>query len=386
MTHYFLFAGEPSGDLHGSKLALALSALDPLAQFSGIAGPLMRSVGVTGPLKMENFQVMGFSDVLKALPRLWKSFYIVRDAILMNQPDVVILIDYPGFNLRLAKALRKKNFTGKIVQYIAPTIWAHGKQRIKSMSKTLDLLLTIYPFEKAYFSHTNLKVEYIGNPLMDNFKNWRYNQQWRTDIGLEATAEIIALFPGSREGEIRRHTPLQLQAASLLAQKFPFLKFAVSYANLELFTQIQSEVNKTSLQIGHNLFFVPPEYRYELMHDCQIALAKSGTVTLELALHRKPSVVIYQLSQLNYLIAKYLLRLKLSYYCMVNILGQREIYPELIGVHIQAESIQEKITQLHQSKEKQQGIIEACEQVIQLLAEKRETHQAAAHAIQELLK
>lgn len=385
MSHYFLFAGELSGDLHGSQLMQAISSLDEKAFFSGVGGPLMRAKGITGPLWMENFQVMGFSDVLMALPKLMKSFYVVRNYVLSKQPEVVILIDYPGFNLRMAKALRKKGFKGKIVQYICPTVWVHGKNRIKAMVQTLDLLLTIFPFESDCFSHTNLKVKYIGNPLVDNFKKWKYDKNWRKHIGLESNdKEVVALFPGSREAEIRSHISLQLQTANLLIQKFPQMKFAISYASLELFTQIQSEVKNTALKIGYNLFFVPPEYRYELMHDCLMALAKSGTVTLELALHKKASVVIYELTKLNYFIAKFILRLKLPYYCIVNILGKREIYPELIGSNIDARLVEKKLAYLHENSVMRQNIAQACDEVGKQLEEK-EIHHTAALAILGLI-
>ncbi len=390
MRDYFLFAGEPSGDLHGSKLMQAIHALDKEASFGGVGGPLMRLEGISGPLSMENFQVMGFSDVLKALPKLVKLFYQVRNDILSRQPQVVILIDYPGFNLRMAKALRKKGFKGKIVQYICPTVWAHGRNRIKGMSQTLDLLLTIFPFESGYFSHTNLKVKYIGNPLVENFKKWQYDHNWRMQVGLSPhevvdEKDLIALFPGSREAEVRRHLPLQLQTANLLIQKFPQMKFAISYSSPELFEQILSEVKKSGFKIGRDLFFVPPKYRYELMHECQIALAKSGTVTLELALHKKPGVVIYQLTKLNYFIAKYILRLKLPYYCMVNILGRREIYPELIGTDLSAGLIEKKLSHLHQDSSARNQIVQACEEVSSQLEEK-ESHHTAAQAILELFK
>src|SRR5437016_2086989 len=149
MIHYFIFAGESSGDLHGSRLMEALKKSKGCT-FTGVGGPLMRAQYMKSILNMEDFLVIGFTDVIKALPKLYKQFYKVRDAILKQEPDCVILIDYPEFNLRLAKALRKKKYKGKIVQYICPTVWAHGKHRINTMANTLDLLLTIFPFEAAF--------------------------------------------------------------------------------------------------------------------------------------------------------------------------------------------------------------------------------------------
>lgn len=384
MTRYFLFAGEASGDLHGSQLMQTLKADGSSALFYGIGGPLMRAQGIEGPLKMEEFQVMGFSDVIKALPRLWRTFYQVRDLIVNIQPDIAILIDYPGFNLRLAKSLRKQGYRGKIVQYISPTVWAHGKKRIQTMAETLDLLLTIFPFEEEYFSHTDLKVKYIGNPLVDNFHRWRYDEQWTSSIGLSSNAELIAIFPGSREAEICRHTPLQLQAAIHLKQQLPQIKFGLSYAREELLPLMRSLIEKTSLVIGQDLFFVPSQFRYELMHDCRTALAKSGTVALELALHRKPSLILYSLTQLNYYIAKYILRLNLPHYCIVNILGKGEIYPEFIGRNLCSAAIAKKLYDIHTDEIQRASTRLACSEVIEQLGHQR-SHQAAAQAIQELL-
>lgn len=385
MVLFFLFAGEPSGDLHGSQLIRALKSLNTTHHFLGVGGPLMRNEGLSGPLKMEDFQVMGFSDVLKALPHLRRSFYQVLHFILKHKPEIVILIDYPGFNLRLAKALRKKGFKGKIVQYICPSVWAHGKKRICTMVNTLDLLLTIYPFEIDCFSHTSLNVKYIGNPLINNFNNWQYKANWLTDSGISDQEKILALFPGSRQSEINRHTPLQLQAALFFKNKFPQFKLALSYSSENFLPLIHSIIAKTPFKIGYDLFLIPPKYRYELMQDCTMALAKSGTVTLELALHKKPTLVIYELSSLNYFVAKYLLRLNLPYYCIVNIIGNKEIFPEIMGPHLSAEKISQSWQQLYVDEERKENIQHACKNLLQLLGS-NQTHQMAAQAILELIK
>lgn len=385
MPHFYLFAGESSGDLHGGKLVQALHAIDHTAIFSGVGGPCMRQEGVKGRLKMENFQVMGFTDVLKSLPKLIKYFHQVRNEILTLQPEAVILIDYPGFNLRLAKALRKKNYRGKIVQYISPSVWAHGKRRIQTMVQTLDLLLTIYPFESTHFSSTNLPVKYIGNPLVENIDQYPYNSHWKNFVGMSSDQEnIVAFFPGSREGEIKRHMPIFLEIATKLLQIFPEMSFAFSYTHPKFLSLIQSEVQKSDPKLAQYIFFIPPEYRYELMRACRLALAKSGTVTLELALHKKPSVVIYQLTPFNYFVAKHLLKLKLPYYCIVNILKGREIFPEFFGKSLPKKSILEKLIKIHQDPIQYNLITRSCTEINHEFG-KNSSHQIAAKAIWELL-
>lgn len=384
-TNYFLFAGEVSGDLHGSRLMRALRVQDPTACLSGVGGTYMRQEELECDLAMENFQVMGFSDVFKALPRLWKLFYQVRDLILKKKPDYVILIDYPGFNLRLARELRKQGFTGKIVQYICPSIWAHGKKRIHTLTTYYDLLLTIYPFEAAYFSQTALKVTYIGHPVAETIRTHAYQPEWMAQLGLLPTQDLIALFPGSRAGEIQRHVPQQLQVAAQLKESHPHLRFALSCAQPALHIQLMHFIQQGPLRLNEDLFIVPPLYHYELMKTCKTALAKSGTVTLELALHQVPTVVHYELSRLNYFIANYFLRLQLSHYCIVNLLRNQTVFPEFIGKKTPLIQLKNKVELLHFDENQRQHIQQACE-IIQQQLGNQSSHACAAQAIQELRK
>ncbi len=385
MTHYYLFAGETSGDLHGSHLMQALHHQEDRISFSGVGGPRMRQIGLNCFLPMEKFQVMGFSEVFKALPRLWQLFYSVRDNILKVSPDCLILIDYPGFNLRLARALRRKGFKGKLVQYISPTVWAHGKKRIAVLAAYYDLLLTIYPFEAVYFAQTPLRVEYIGNPLSEAIQKHDYQPDWAKQLGLPSTENLIALFPGSRQGEIARHVPKQLQIASHLKQRHPELQFALSCAQEAFQESLHGLISQSSLRLNEDFFIVPPQYSYELMRTCRTAVAKSGTVSLELALHSTPTVVHYELSTLNYLIAKYFLRLKLPHYCIVNILAGQTIFPEFIDPKGSPEELSRQTANLHFDSHLRRQTIESCENLQEKLGN-RLLPQSAARAIQELMQ
>lgn len=380
--HYFLFAGEKSGDLHGGHLIEALNRHSP-SLIRGVGGPCMRQAGIDPVLNMEDFQVMGFSDVIRSFPTLLRQFYLVRNEILRTKPDCVVLIDYPGFNLRMAKSLRRQGFRGKIVQYICPTVWAHGRKRIDTMVKTLDLLLTIYPFEAACFSGTPLNVRYIGNPLIDTIKNHSYQEDWHQHIGLSKLDPLLAIFPGSRLGEIECNFPQQLQAASALKKQDPSLRIAISYAHSDLLPTIKKLIHQTALT-SCTPSLIPSQFRYELMRDCTTAIAKSGTVTLELALHERPTVITYQLTRLNAFIAQYILGVNLPHYCIVNILGQKQIYPELISCQVSSHEILEHLNRIHFQVETRSSIIAACQQVRALLGDQN-THQLAAQAIQELL-
>ncbi len=382
MTNYFLLAGEASGDRHGSHLMAALrkhSAGD--IHITGVGGAHMRAAGLESfPIQTEELQVMGFASVMMALPRLWKLFYRVCDLIIQSKPDCVILIDYPGFNLRLAKALRAKKFSGKIVQYICPSVWAHGKGRIKSIVQNYDLLLTIYPFENQYFAHTNLLVKYIGNPVAATILQHHYQNTWKEALGINTNEPLIALFPGSRLRELQRHLPAQLAAVQALQESFPNLQFAVSCAHAKFAHILTAIIEKSGLQ---NIKIVPPQYTYELMQSSHTALVKSGTVTLELALHSVPAVVHYDLCLLDYCIAKYILRLRLPHYCIVNILRGKEIYPELIDHRISLRAFIAQIIQVYQAGERREGIIKECCALKEHLGA-LQTHNNAAQAIVEL--
>lgn len=377
---FFIFAGENSGDLHGSHLIRALKSKFPSINLVGVGGPAMRAEGLHCLLNTEEFQVMGFSDVLKALPKLCKHFYTICQAILNLNPEGVILIDYPGFNLRLAKRLRKKGYRGKIIQYICPTIWAHGKQRIRTMAESLDLLLTILPFEPKYFLETSLKVAYVGHPLVNIIDSSVYHPNWTERVGIPKEQPLIAIFPGSRIGEIQRNLPLQLEAARLLKNKYPEVCFGLSYTHEELLPLMHRVITET--QLG-DVYLVPKALNYDLMHHCHTALAKSGTVTLELALHQRPSLITYKLTKLNYWMAKYILKLRLPHYCLVNILAEKEVFPELIDQYISAHQLFQKLESLYKEKNTRDFIHQECLHVRQKLG-KMNAHIAAVEAIGEL--
>ncbi len=351
----FIITGEPSGDLHASQLVEKLQQTAPQITLSGVPGPKLRSAGINGPLNMEDFRVMGFTDVIKALPKLYKQFYLLANHILHTQPSGVVFVDYPGFNLRLAKHLRKKGYKGKLIHYICPSVWAWGKKRIHTMASTLDLLLTIYPFEATYFSQTSLPVQFVGNPLCDYIATHTYRKEWRAQVSLPKDAVTIGLFPGSRAEEIKRNLPIMLETAKMFSLKHPGAYFAISCSTPQSKATIQEMV-----PLSDQIVYVPKEFTYELMQDCHCAIAKSGTVTLELALHRVPTVVIYKLTALNRFIAKHIVRVNLPLYCIVNILAKKEVFPELINREVTANELTHLLEVLFGHTQQRQHCIQAC--------------------------
>lgn len=380
----FIFAGEPSGDMHGSRLIRHLKEKAPHLSLSGVAGPHMRQEGVKGPLNMEDFEVMGFSDVIKALPKLINHFYCIRNTILNTQPDGVVLIDYPGFNLRLAAALRKKGYRGKIIQYISPSVWAWGKHRIDQMERSLDLLLMIYPFEAELFAGRKLTVDYAGTPLKEYIHHHYYKLQWKQILSIPEELPLIALFPGSRKGEIMRNLPILLEAAALLKQDGIQAAFAVSCFSKTTHDLLDQLLSRFPI-LKETIYRVPREYTYELMKDAKCAMAKSGTTILELALHHCPTVVVYQLSWLNRLYAKYLLKVNLPHYSIVNILAQREVFPELIEQGLNAENLYRHAKSLFQEGDQRKACLLACKHLSHTLGG-NDANNKAAESILKVLK
>ena len=257
---------------------------------------------------------MGFVGILSSLPRLIAQFFKIRNQILRKNPKAALFIDYPGFNLRLERSLRKKGFQGKIIHYVCPTVWAWGKGRIALIEENVDLLLCLFPFEKTYFSNKRLQVEYIGHPLANKIES---TSQMR--------ANILAIFPGSRVQEIKKNLKIQLQAAKEIQKQDPSAEIAISISQENKRALIEQIVKDFPCKL------VPPDESYSLMKRARIALATSGTVTLELALHKTPTIVNYAINRLDQFLAQKIFRINLPYYCIVNIIADREIFPEFFG-------------------------------------------------------
>lgn len=380
MTDLFIFAGEASGDTHGAFLLEELKKIRPDWSLSGVAGPKMRKQGIKPLLRMEDFQVMGFTDVFLNLPGLVRKFYTVKNWIIKNQPKMVLLIDYPGFNLRLAKALRKEGYQGKLIHYICPSVWAWGKGRIQTLAKNYDALLTIYPFEKRFFENTPLEVTYIGNPVVETLKKSPLNPNWRKLSGLPEASDnpLIALFPGSRKQEIEKNFPIMIAAAEKVKEAVPDAEFILSVTSPKIQAIISTYLGKTKLKIP----IIPSQFNYELMQEATAAMAKSGTITLELALSRCPTTVIYGLTALNRFIATYLLRLDLPHFCIVNILKGAEVYPELIEKGFDAESLTEKTLAFLNEPAVREKTLKSCQDVIEILGDSSASEIAAKKVVE----
>jgi lipid-A-disaccharide synthase len=362
----FLFAGEVSADLYGGQIAAHLKKALPDVSLWGVGGPSMRKMEFSCLLPMEAFRVMGFYDVLKSLPKLLFYFFKLKRAILKRRPESVLFIDAPAFAMKLAASLRKSGFSGKIIQFVAPSVWAWKKERAQKMAKDFDLLLTLFDFEPKYF--TGLKTTYVGHPIFDIIEEMPSYP--RDALGLDLARPILAIFPGSRPQEIKNNLKKQLEAATLFSQKFPEVQIAVC----------------TEERLSSNVTSVPFSMRYQLMKHAHLALAKSGTVTLELALLGVPTIVTYELSLLNKLMTTYVYKVDLPFYCIVNILSQKPLFCELIRPPVKIQDIEEQLTRWFTNKE----LRDRCQEECRLLHKKLKTEipptERVAKEICELLK
>lgn len=352
----FISAAEPSGDLHGAKLIEALLEQRPSLKIGASAGPRMRLSNIEPLFQMEDLSVMGFIDVLWAGPKIIRQFFKMRKKILELNPKAVVFIDYPGFHLRLEKSLRKKGFKGKLIHFICPTVWAWGKKRIEIMEQNLDLLLTIFPFEPKCFSHTRLPVQYIGHPLVNPIRAFTPKGTFQ--------GKILGLFPGSRQKEIERNLPLQLGVARQLKKLDPELQIAISAA-------LPIPIDAPDALI------VPEGETYELMKASFLAIATSGTVTLELALHGTPTVVTFAIRPLDCFLAQKIFRINLPFYCIVNIIAGKLVFPELFGPNFTGENLFSWARKLWFEEAPRTELLKECEALRKSLGVKQATREGA---------
>lgn len=309
---YYIIAGEPSGDLHGESLINEIKKIDSSVYFLGLGGPLMQKAGLDTKVDFQRLSVMGFWEVLKDVRFFLQLKKNILDSIIKSNPKKIILIDYPGFNLSLAKSI--KEITNiPIIYYISPQVWAWKKKRVYSIKKYIDKLIVVFPFEIDWFKKYNLNVSFFGHPLIDQFQSLKNTKA-------QKKTKTIALFPGSRSQEINKHLPLLNKTVKILNEKNPELKFVLNITSSFLIDKIQSKVNP-------NIKVVQKKSSDIFLNSCA-AIVTSGTATLECAITKTPFVVIYKTSFLSWFIAKSFL--SVPFICIVNLLANKEIIPELI--------------------------------------------------------
>ena len=328
LNSVFIVAGEPSGDIHAAKLVSALKNLCPKTKFFGNGGDKMAESGVEIIHHINDLSVMGFIEVIKHLPRLLHIMGETLSAIKKIKPDRIILVDYPGFNLRLAKKIKKLKMDIPVTYFILPQLWAWKENRINIMKKTIDQSISIFPFESEWFKSKGLNNFYAGHPFIER----EYNADNRTNFfnkhNFSQSRPVLILLPGSRQQEIDYHWPIFLNTISKLNKKFPGL---------------QTVVIKSS-----NIKLTPVPEHIKIEHSATsaiqygtAAISSSGTATLECALANLPTVVCYKMSYFNWILFNVFGKVK--YISIVNLIVDKKIIPELIQNKMTQKNIMKKI-------------------------------------------
>ena len=323
---YFIVAGERSGDLHAGNLAAAMRELDPAVQLSGWGGEKMQSAGVQILQRYEEMAFMGFWEVLKNLRKIRGFMALARKHIEETQPDALILVDYAGFNLRLAQWAKARGI--RVFYYIAPKAWAWNKSRVHQLRKYTDLTLVIFPFEVSFFEQYGVPVKYVGNPLFDEIRQFKPDPDFLAERGDQP---VIALLPGSRKQEIEA----MLKTMAELTQRLPEYRWVI--AGIATFDR----EFYTSQGGNFQLVF---DRTYDLLSVAKAAVVTSGTATLETALFRVPEVVVYKTSGFTYAIARLLV--KIRFISLVNLVADKEVVKELIQGEYTPENTQEELKRL----------------------------------------
>jgi lipid-A-disaccharide synthase len=338
---YYIIAGEASGDLHASNLVKELKKLDTASSFRGWGGNLMEEQGVKIIRHYRDLAFMGFLEVIANLRTILKNIEFCKHDIVEFKPDVLILVDYPGFNLRIAEFAKQNNL--KIVYYISPQVWAWKQSRVKKIKRDVDRMLVILPFEKEFYSGFNYKVDFVGHPLLDAIHQRKSASGFLIKADLTGK-KIIALLPGSRKQEIEVMLPLMMKGIESFTDYVGVIAAAPS---------IPKEFYENLTKGKAKIVF---DQTYDLLSHSEAALVTSGTATLETALFNVPQVVCYKGNLVSYLIAKRLV--KIGFISLVNLIMNKEVVKELIQNQLTAENIKLELSRIILNKECRSSLLE----------------------------
>jgi len=325
-----IIAGEASGDLHGSNLVKEMLSLNPKLKFFGVGGEKMRKAGVNLVADITDMAVVGITEAIFKLRNIYWVYRQLKKSLTLNPPSLIILIDYPDFNLLFARVAKKKRIP--IVYYISPQIWAWRKRRVKLMARLIKKMIVIFPFEKKFYQEANIDVDFVGHPLLDSIRPQFSRDEAFRKFSLNPEFTTIGLLPGSRMSEINRHLPPMLKAIPLISRKLQPVQFIIPVAPGLDFKKIE---NLTFSQ-NQNLRVVENGI-YEVMQIADLLLVASGTATVEATIIGTPMIVVYRVSPFTYLLGKMLIKVKNI--GMVNIIAGKTIVPELIQKDLNPEKI-----------------------------------------------
>jgi len=342
-----IVAGEASGDAHAAALVKALreKAPETVFHFFGSAGLKMREAGVEAVTRADDLSVVGIPEITRALPMFWQTFRKLKEAAIQRKPEAVILVDFPDFNLRLARSLKRSGL--KVIYYISPQLWAWRKYRAQIIRKYVDLLLAILPFEKEWYARLGIgHVEYVGNPLAGEVKAKVSKAEFCREHRLDENLPVIALLPGSRHKELVRILPGLLETSALLDRKIPGCQFIIALAG----NRVEKETADIIAGLKNKSFNLPEKIStvhgetFEALAAADVAVVTSGTATLETAIIGTPMVIVYKTSSFNYKTLRPLI--DVPHFGLINLIAQERLAAELIQDDFTPERLSAELWQL----------------------------------------
>lgn len=362
-----IIAGEASGDLHGAALIRELMKLDSELNFYGIGGNKMKSSGMELIYHSDRMSFLGFVEVVKHLPFISKVQKELLEEVKLRKTKSAILIDYPGFNISIAKKLKKLGV--EIYYYISPQVWAWGKGRVKKIKKLVRKMFVVFPFEEKFYKDKGVDAEFVGHPLIRELSEYNFLTKYDliNEFGLESDKEILLLLPGSRKHEVTDIFPEMYRAAKMISAKF----------NFQIVVACASSVDESLLKevVKKNDYTIISGYTYDLMKHSKFGIIKSGTSTLEAGLLNLPMIIVYKASALTYFIGRTLV--KLDNIGIVNILLGKTLLPELIQNYVNAEKIFSEAEKILTDDEKYNSIKSELNKLYEILGKKSAAENAA---------
>jgi lipid-A-disaccharide synthase len=363
-----LVAGEVSGDLHGSHLVEALQRIEPEIQFFGVGGEGLKGRGMKLLYPAQSLSVVGITEVFVKLRTVLQALRGLKGSLEREKPDLIILIDFPEFNLRLAKIARRRGIP--VVYYISPQIWAWRPQRIKLIARVVKKMIVLFPFEVPLYETAGVDVEWVGHPLLDIVKPTLPKEKAFREFGLDPKRRTVGLLPGSRIHEIERLLPPLLASTHLLQKEIPDLQFVIPLAPGISRTILSSQMKNISFPVK-----VVEGFTYDVMNLSDLLIMASGTATLEGAILGKPMIIVYKVSLPSYWVGRALIRV--DHIGLVNLVAEREIAPELIQKDVNPERIADEASRILRDPILSRKMAESMDEVRQKLGEPGAAQRAA---------
>ena len=371
-----MVCGEASGDLNASLLARALRERTQSLEISAVGGMLLRRAGASIFYDIKDLSVMGFFDVLIKLPKFLKLKRLILRKIAHEKPDAIILIDFSGFNLRLAKAINKSI---PVIYYISPQVWASRSSRIDTIRKYVSKMIVLFKFEQEFYKSQGIDVDFLGHPLLDSVKPSMNRKEFISTFGLLESKNTIALLPGSRRQEITHLLPTMLEVSKRIQCTMPATQFIIAkspHVNLDVYYK---EIRKSGLEVK-----IIEDKTYDCLYASDFCVVCSGTATLETAIMQRPFCVMYKMTALNYVV--YRPQIKVPFIGMVNIVAGRKIVPELIQFQATPQKISEQVLNILKNPQELQRMKSDFAQVKSSLGEKGASLRAAQIVVDFLKK